>query len=255
LSNNDWETNLETMVIPKSTIEGAANLEKVISTLLFGGAAASAGEGAASTSGPTSGYNEVIGACGEKHKSDPSTIKKNTKVNQPQAQKLIRKIIDSLEGATSGGGLCSKYVKNIARLYWEAYSDGTKKISSLPSHKALGGTFNPLGGTQDAKSKLTHDNLIRNFGYQRFQVGKNLPKDEVRSLINSFDHNIGDIVAYWDHSSNTGSHQKYGHIQIYKGNNQWHSDFSHSSFVYGKSGGTCWDVIYLKAPDKPIKIK
>ncbi len=47
--------------------------------------------------------------------------------------------------------------------------------------------------------------------------------------------------------------QWFGHIAMYLGGNRWISDFKHSSFVY--PSGSCWSVIYLKSPDKPILVQ
>ena len=86
-------------------------------------------------------------------------------------------------------------------------------------------------------------------------MGKNLSKSKAILLSQTITPNIGDIMIYWDKSGTSGSYQKYGHIAIYQGGGKWVSDFVHSSFVYKSKTGDCWDLIYLKSPNFPIKIK
>jgi hypothetical protein len=204
----------------------------------------------ATTKNP-SGYGDVVG-CGTPEKYDVSKITKNDKVNQTQAKKLLKKVIAKVIADTNGASrsVCAAYVKRIAKKYFEYYNlDRAVNINKIPSWYQS----KVSAGGSHAKNKVTHDWLIRDLGYTRIILGKNLSTSEARSLIDSVTYNIGDIISYWDHSGNTLGHQIYGHIQIYEGNNSWRSDFKHSSFVYKNYTG-CWDIIYLQAPNKPEPI-
>ena len=221
--------------------------------------------GTTTTSSPgqgiPSGYGEVPGVCGVKSYpareagEESAYTKINTKGNSVLATKLLEKVFKSAIPGNSHG-LCAKYVKNLAREYWGAYSDKDLKISNFKGFKVKSGTFSsPNKGRQDAKSKTTHQNLIANFGYTRYRLGTGLSRSEAKSLITSINYYPGDIIIYWDNGGTSESRQKYGHIAMYlkEGSKGWISDFQHSPFVY--SGGTCWNVIYLKSPDKPILVQ
>ena len=134
----------------------------------------------------------------------------------------------------------------------------------------------PQSGTQDAKSKLTHDNLVSNFGYKSYRIGKGIHKGDLygtnlRKIIKSIDLFPGDIIVYWDTSNTEGGergYQEYGHIQMYVGTGHlgkdtFLSDFAHSPFVYGgmnqaldvprSNPDSCWNLILLKSPLNPLK--
>jgi hypothetical protein len=254
LSDNDWQTDIEATVMPKtsnlasividpSVIAESIKLTPPITTPPTLPPTISGTPG-------TSGYGETIGTCGTPYSAPTSIITQNTTANQAKAEKLIKKIISKLS-PSSGHGACAKFVKNIVDAYWSNYLNAGKNISTISTVSVVGGKWG--NSPADAKTKSVHDYIVSSLGYTRYQVGKNLSNAQARSLASSFTPNIGDIMAYWDHSANTKSHQKYGHIQIYKGGGKWHSDFSHSPFVYSYQG--CWDVIYLKSPDKLILIK
>jgi hypothetical protein len=241
LDNNDWETSIESTVMPKT---GDAAL-----VVITAKQAATITNNAA-TKNP-SGYGDVVG-CGAPEKYDVSKITKNDKVSQTQAKKLLKKVIAKVIADTNGASrsVCAAYVKRIAKKYFEYYNlDRAVNINKIPSWSQS----KVSAGGSHAKNKSTHDWLIKDLGYTRIILGKNLSTSEARSLIDSVTYNIGDIVSYWDHSGNTKGHQIYGHIQIYEGDNSWRSDFKHSSFVY-KSYTGCWDIIYLQAPNKPEPI-
>jgi len=241
LNDNDWETSIEATVMPKTG-------EMALITITAKDAATVTNN--AATKNP-SGYGDVVG-CGAPEKYDVSKITKNDKVNQTQAKKLLKKVIAKVIADTNGASrsVCAAYVKRIAKKYFEYYNlDRAVNINKIPSWYQS----KVSAGGSHAKNKVTHDWLIRDLGYTRIILGKNLSTSEARSLIDSVTYNIGDIVSYWDHSGNTKGHQIYGHIQIYEGNNSWRSDFKHSSFVY-KSYTGCWDIIYLQAPNKPEPI-
>ena len=237
LNDNDWETSIEATVMPKT---GEMALVKITAK-----AAATITNNSA-TKNP-SGYGDVVG-CGAPEKYDISKITKNDKVNQTQAKKLLKKVIAKVIADTNGASrsVCAAYVKRIAKKYFEYYNlNRAVNINQITSWRQS----KVSAGGSHAKNKDTHDWLIRDLGYTRIILGKNLSTSEARSLIDSVTYNIGDIISYWDHSGNTKGHQIYGHIQIYEGNNSWRSDFKHSSFVY-KSYTGCWDIIYLQAPNK-----
>jgi hypothetical protein len=211
--------------------------------------------------GISSGYGEIPGVCGVKSYpareagEESAYTKTNTEGNSTLATKLLEKVFKSAIPGNSHGK-CAKYVKNLAREYWGAYSDKDLKISKFKGFKVKPGTFSsPNKGRQDAKSKTTHQNLISNFGYTRYFLGTGLSRSEAKSLITSINYYPGDIIIYWDNGGTSESRQKYGHIAMYlkEGSRGWISDFQHSPFVY--SGGTCWSVIYLKSPNKPILVQ
>ena len=255
LSDSDWETNFETIVISKNentdvtypflkkTVDEilqdkispvASWIQPTINALL-----------GTSKNAPPSGYGEVIGTCGTPEKYPTNSLIKNNLVNPANAKRLLDNIIKKLNPPTASG-ICASYVKRIAKKYFEYYNKPEVKLSNIQSWS----TNQVSAGGLHAKSKSTHDWLINSFGYSRSILGENLSTSEAINQINSVNYNIGDILAYWDHSGNSLSHQKYGHIQIYVGNNKWYSDFSHSSFVYKKISSGCWNVVYLKAPNK-----
>ena len=237
LNNNDWETSIEATVMPKTG-------EMALVTITAKAAATITNNSA--TKNP-SGYGDVVG-CGAPEKYDISKITKNDKVNQTQAKKLLKKVIAKVIADTNGASrsVCAAYVKRIAKKYFEYYNlNRAVNINQITSWRQS----KVSAGGSHAKNKDTHDWLIKDLGYTRIILGKNLSTSEARSLIDSVTYNIGDIISYWDHSGNTKGHQIYGHIQIYEGNNSWRSDFKHSSFVY-KSYTGCWDIIYLQAPNK-----
>ena len=237
LNNNDWETSIEATVMPKTG-------EMALVTITAKAAATITNNSA--TKNP-SGYGDVVG-CGAPEKYDISKITKNDKVNQTQAKKLLKKVIAKVIADTNGASrsVCAAYVKRIAKKYFEYYNlNRAVNINQITSWRQS----KVSAGGSHAKNKDTHDWLIKDLGYTRIILGKNLSTSEARSLIDAVTYNIGDIISYWDHSGNTKGHQIYGHIQIYEGNNSWRSDFKHSSFVY-KSYTGCWDIIYLQAPNK-----
>jgi len=241
LNDNDWETSIEATVMPKTGEMALVAITAEQAATITNNAA---------TKNP-SGYGDVVG-CGAPEKYDVSKITKNDKVNQTQAKKLLKKVIAKVIADTNGASrsVCAAYVKRIAKKYFEYYNlDRAVNINKIPSWYQS----KVSAGGSHAKNKVTHDWLIRDLGYTRIILGKNLSTSEARSLIDSVTYNIGDIISYWDHSGNTKGHQIYGHIQIYEGNNSWRSDFKHSSFVY-KSYTGCWDIIYLQAPNKPEPI-
>ena len=256
LSGNDWKTSLNTIATSNSKAKkplliDTPNLLKLKVQPKTG--ETKQGEGIAS------GYGEIPGVC--EIKSYPAReagleseyTKLNTQGNSALATKLLTKVFDSKKPGNTKG-LCARYVKNISREYWGAYSDKDLKISKFKEFKAKSGTFSgPNKGRQDAKSKTTHQNLISKFGYTRYFLGKGLSRTEAKSIIDSITYYPGDIIIYWDNGGTSENRQKYGHIAMYLGGNRWISDFKHSSFVY--SSGSCWSVIYLKSPDKPILVQ
>ena len=242
LSSNDWETDIEATVVPKTNQlqDLVITTETVVDTIQ---------EGTQASSGKSnpSGYGDQYGVCGTPEKYDVSKINKNNLVNATEAKKLLNKVIQKVVQDTNGASrsVCAAYVKRIAKKYFEYYNKPEIKLSNITSWKSSSVS---TGGLH-AKNKSTHDWMISSFGYKRIMLGKNLSTSEARKLINSVDYNIGDIVSYWDHSGSDKGKQKYGHIQIYEGGGSWRSDFKHGSFVYGDGAG-CWDIVYLQAPNK-----
>jgi len=248
LANNDWETDIETTVIPKTNqlTDLVISEEAVAATIKQGVANQQVTKPSSKNPNP-SGYGDQYGVCGSPEKYDVSKINPNSAVNGSQAKILLNKVIQKVVLDTNGASrsVCAAYVKRIVKKYFEYYNKPTVKISNVGSWNQSSVS---VGGLH-AKNKSTHDWLISSFGYKRIALGKNLSTSEVKSLINSVNYNIGDVVSYWDHSGSDKGKQKYGHIQIYEGNGSWRSDFKHGSFVYGAGAG-CWDIIYLQAPNK-----
>ena len=273
LQNQDWETTIETIVQAQNkdyTTDGKCNgltntynerkysvlgiisqIETTIPTTTTPPPSTSSSPG--STSVGTSGYGEIVGACGTLYQAPSNTVTQNTHADQNLSKQLINKVVNKLNPkvSSSSTGACAKYVKNIAEYYWKYYSDSNKQISTIPSLSINGGKWgsNPA----DAKTKSVHDYISNTYGYKNFFLGKNMNLSQAKYITSLVKPNIGDIMAYWDHSANNEGRQKYGHIQIYIGGGLWQSDFTHDSFVYNSQG--CWDIVYLEAPDKPIKIK
>jgi len=287
ISQNDWETSIETVVIAQNEDENKSiftyeEIYNIVRTAILEGKQAaeeevtfenvnnlitnaangqlpnrtSPNQSTAPTTNPPqgsgvnpSGYGDQYGVCGTPEKYDTSKISKNDKVNQTEAKKILDKVISNvvLDIEGSSRSICAAYVKRIAKTYFSYYNKPELNLSDITSWKQSSVS---VGGLH-AKNKSTHDWLISSFGYTRIKLGKNLSASEAKALINSVTYNVGDIVSYWDHSGSTEGKQKYGHIQIYTGGSgkTWVSDFRHNSFVYGSKGG-CWDVIYLKAPNK-----
>jgi hypothetical protein len=242
LASNDWETDVEATVIPKTN-----QLKDLVITKESVMSSISEGVRASSGAGNPSGYGDQYGVCGTPERYNVSQITPNSEVDAAQAKKLLNKVIQKVIQDTNGASrsVCAAYVKRIVKKYFEYYNKPKVKLSSIESWKQ---SLVSVGGLH-AKNKSTHDWLITSFGYKRIVLGKNLSTSEARRLINSVTYNIGDVVSYWDHSGGDKGKQKYGHIQIYEGGNSWRSDFKHGSFVYGDGAG-CWDIIYLQAPNK-----
>jgi hypothetical protein len=194
-----------------------------------------------------SGYNEVIGTCGT---PNPQAFNISIPINNNQPQNLARTIINRLRISNSSSGSCAKYVKNIIRYYWSYHKNSNVSISQIPSLGVVGGLW-----AGDAKTKANHEAIIAAYNYKRIIQESNLSLNDIIKITNSLKPNIGDIMVYWDSSNNILSKQKYGHIQFYIGNNQWVSDFIHSSFVYKNSQEGCWNLVYLKSPDISPLIK
>jgi hypothetical protein len=253
LSNSDWETNFETIVISKNKNTDITYpfLKTTIDEILKDKIspitewASKIINAAIGSNAPPSGYGEVIGTCGTPEKYPTNSLVKNNLVNQANAKRLLDQVIKKLNPPTASG-ICASYVKRIAKKYFEYYNKPEVKLSNIQSWS----TNQVSAGGLHAKSKSTHDWLINSFGYSRIILAKNIKNSEVKSQITSVNYNIGDIVAYWDHSGNSLSSQEYGHIQIYVGNGKWYSDYSHGPFVYSSSLPGCWDIVYLKAPNK-----
>ena len=273
LNNQDWETTIETIVQAQNkdyTTDGKctgltnvyndrkysflgiiSQAETTIAAQAIPTPPTPSGNlSPTTTSVGTSGYGEIVGTCGTLYQVPSSTVTKNTQADQVFAQKLISKVVKKLNPPTDTSS-CAKYVKNILDYYWKYYSDSSKTISSIPTLPIVGGKWG--SSPADAKTKAVHDYISSAFGYKNFFLGKNMNLNQAKYITSLVKPNIGDVVAYWDHSANTKNCQKYGHIQIYIGGGLWQSDFTHDSFVYNSQG--CWDIVYMQAPDKPIKIK
>ena len=271
LNNQDWETTIETIVQAQNkdyTTDGKCNgltntynerkysvlgiISQIETTI-----AAQATSPPSTTSSPgstsvgTSGYGEIVGTCGTLYQVPSSTVTKNTQADQVLAQKLISKVVNKLNPPTSTKHICSRYVKNILDYYWTYYSNTSKTISSIPTLPIVGGKWGSIPA--DAKTKAVHDYISSTFGYKNFFLGKNMNLNQAKYITSLVKPNIGDVMAYWDHSANSENCQIYGHIQIYVGGGVWQSYSPHDSFVYNSQG--CWDIVYMQAPDKPIKIK
>lgn len=242
LSGNDWETDIEATVIPKTSQlkDLVITTESVIASIQEG-VQASAG------SKNPSGYGDQYGVCGTPEKYDVSKLTKNNLTDQAEAKKLLNRVIKQVVKDTNGASrsVCAAYVKRIVKKYFEYFNQPKVTLSNIGPWKSSSVS---TGGLH-AKNKSTHDWLISSFGYKRVMLGKNLSTAEAKKLINSVNYNIGDVVSYWDHSGSDKGKQKYGHIQIYEGGGSWRSDFKHGSFVYGDGAG-CWDIVYLQAPNK-----
>jgi hypothetical protein len=276
LSNQDWETTIETIVQAQNkdyTTDGKCNgltntynerkfsvlgIISQIETTIAAQSSPSSNTGT-TTSSPTnttvgnSGYGEIVGTCGTLYQAPINAVTQNSSVNSDLAELLMDKIVKKLtpKVSNSSTGKCAKYVKNILDYYWKYYSDSTKHINNIPNLSLINGKWgsNPA----DAKTKSVHDYISNTYGYKNFFLGKNMNLTQSKSITSKIKPNIGDVIAYWDHSGNKEGKQKYGHIQVYVGEGFWQSDFIHSSFVYNSQG--CWDIVYMQAPNKPILIK
>ena len=285
LNNNDWETTIDTIVIPENYDELGneilpynARFEEVKRILI---------ENASLKYGPSqgqttvtlgkagvilpSGYGETFNQCGEPIRYDLSKILPNTITNQTKAKKLISKIVKEASRTnekpipdgysdTSNNkklGLCAVGVKNIAQEYWKYFSDSNKSISTIQPWQFKEGLFPGFSQPQDAKSKNTHDALVSKFKYTSYIMGQYISKQEAIKLTKDIQSraSVGDIVAYYANQGEFGNPIEFGHIQMYMGGDKWVSDVKHSSFVYSTKNNECWTVIYLASPPLTIKIK
>ena len=274
LKDNKWETTLTTQATTigahksNQSLPKIFNIDAAINDIEFE-------EISVIDEIDNSGYDDVVKGC-----PPPDNQKLTFVINNQQkadddiftkAQKLLKNIWASEKEHDNVKGVCARYVKNLAKKFWEEWGKGDNskyiKLSTSTIWTAKGGIFtSPQSGTQDAKSKLTHDNLVSNFGYKLYRIGKGIPKADVRSQLSKINFFPGDIVVYWDSSNFKNGelgYQKYGHIQMYlgesvkksRGVNTFLSDFEHSPFVYGKSSHaeSCWNIILLKSRLNPIK--
>tara|TARA_R100001443_G_scaffold41079_1_gene54484 strand:+ start:4410 stop:8693 length:4284 start_codon:yes stop_codon:yes gene_type:complete len=200
--------------------------------------------------------------------------------NYYKALKLLSHIWSTLEGNEDSSGYCSRFVKSLATKFWtewNQYDTSPYKANGGPTWQATPGTFTPeefpgaIYGTQDAKSKLTSQNLSNLYGYKIYPIGTGIaPGDNyasaLRKYIKAIDFFPGDIIIYWDSSGLDGGdrgYQKYGHIQMYLGGvKPFISDFAHSEFVYGGwskkykrwsiNTNNCFNMVYLRSKLNPI---
>jgi len=280
LSNNDWETSIDTVVIPenydkegdKLILPYAERLEEVKRILkesvdLLNAPPLPVVAGRSGNGSNPSGYGETLNQCGTPFKYDISKITKNTNTDQTKAKKLISKIIEKATRENgniipnswinnNGLGRCAVGVKNIAQEYWKYFSDPNQSISEIQPWQFKGGLYTGFPQPQDAKSKNTHDALVSNFNYIPFIMGQYISKAEAIKLTEDIQSraSVGDIIAYFANTGLPGNPINYGHIQMYMGD-KWVSDFKHSSFVYKTKNNECWTVIYLVAPPITIKTK
>ena len=144
LNNNDWETTIDTIVIPENYDELGneilpynARFEEV-KRILIENASLKYGSSQGQTTGTLgragtllpSGYGETFNQCGEPIRYDLSKILPNTITNQTKAKKLISKIVEKATRELGGNipdkysdginlGKCAVGVKNIAQEYWK----------------------------------------------------------------------------------------------------------------------------------------
>jgi hypothetical protein len=267
LNNNDWETTIDTVVIPENYDEEGNEIlpynerfeevKRILiesATLKYG---LSPEQITPTLSFTPSGYGEVFNQCGTPFKYDLSKISPNTETDQTKAKKLISKIVEKSTIELRSNSKCAVGVKSIAQEYWKYFSDSNKSISTIQPWQFTEGLFSGFSQPQDAKSKNTHDALVSKFKYTSFIMGQYISKAEAIKLTKDIQSraSVGDIVAYYANQGEFGNPIKYGHIQMYMGDDKWVSDFKHSSFVYSGKNNECWTVIYLVAPPLTIKIK
>jgi hypothetical protein len=276
LKDNRWETTLTTQATSIGSFNSNSSLPSIFS---IKDALKDLDIAPLSDLLDDSGYDIPIGCFGY-NPQEYSFVKSHLNVNTDKfdstgnlslygkAQNLLSNIFNNVN-PEDGKGVCAKYVKNLAEKFIKEWDKGDKSIySNLSTSKSWNvtpGLFtSPQSGTQDAKSKLTHENLISNLAYTRYMIGTGVGFKDIRDTISSLQLFPGDIIIYFDTSATDGlskSYQKYGHIQMYlgvgkNGKNTYISDFIHSPFVYGKSNpNTCWNIILLKSKLNPLTSK
>jgi hypothetical protein len=275
LNNNDWETTIDTIVIPenydkegdKLILPYAERLEEVERILIEKCCidlltALSSEQITPTFEFQPSGYGEILNQCNPPFK--PMLPTPNNTTDQTKAKKLISKIVEKATREDELGdipdewkdnvglGRCAVGVKNIAQEYWKYFSDQNKSITEIQPWQFKSGLY-----PGNAKDKTTHDTLVSKFTYIPFVMGQYISKQEAIKLTQDIQSqaSVGDIVAYYANQGEFGNPIRFGHIQMYMGDNKWVSDYKHDSFVYKNKNNECWTVIYLYAPPITIQIK
>ena len=241
ITNNVWETTLESLAVPKKSstpdnvIPNPSSVEKVAS------------RGTVNTGGTASrGVTSFV--CPVKSIIDAPPV------NQPTSPTRSRALFSAYKYTFYNDGksnqpkshLCSRYTYTHAYNYVKSLQNRSKELKS-------GGQI-AAGGNANQSSYW--NNLVK-LGYTQTKIGTGISKNEIVNLINTTQYNYGDVLVYWatDNPSDKGASQ-YGHTQIYVGNTingvTWASDrytnYSNSSFVYNRSRYTCWNLIIFRAP-------
>ena len=270
LKDNKWETTLTTQATSIGSIKSNSSLPSILS---IKDALKDIDITPLSDLIDDSGYDIPIGCFGY----DPqeySFVKNNLNVNVSspdylKAQNLLSNIFNNRNPSTTKG-LCAQGVKNLAKKFFEEWDKGDKSVytnsTTSQNWDVVGGLFtSPQSGTQDAKSKLTHENLSSNLGYTRYMIGTGIGVKDMLSTISSLQLFPGDILVYFDTSATDGlskSYQRFGHIQMYlgkgfAGKDTYITDFMQKSpWIYiNPNPNTCWNLILLKSKLNPLLSK
>ena len=142
-------------------------------------------------------------------------------------------------------GMCARWVYNLAYNYIKALR-GDNKIAG-PQLAAEG----------NARDNVKFFSNLMALGYTRTQVGTNITKQQIISLMRTSVWGYGDIVVYYCNDGDlSSSHVRYGHTQIYVGSlnlSKWATSVKENysqSFVYGGKPGEKWDFVVFRAPIK-----
>jgi hypothetical protein len=224
LSDNKWTTSIETLVVPNTIAT-----ENVIQTSTN----KAASRGAVTTTEPV---NQAV-------VTNAPNVPARGNDSQDAVNALIR-ATNAVFGnplSPESHGRCARYTYNLASSYVKALRNKT-----LPKGADLG-----AGG--NAKDAGYRANLVK-LGYTMTDSGV-VTKNDLTSLLNSNNFNVGDVVTYWA-TSGTTSNAKYGHTQIFqKGyitkGYKWMTDNKtnyKSGFVYGRKPQTEYRLFIFKAP-------
>tara|TARA_Y100000356_G_scaffold134653_1_gene144587 strand:- start:416 stop:3541 length:3126 start_codon:yes stop_codon:yes gene_type:complete len=218
---------------------------------------------------------EINDACGVRSLTQPPTVNfKDFNQNKNNEKAVKAAINQTFTLSPPESGKCARFTYNHAKNFSTYLKLGEGQMKN--------NKFTPAGG--NANNKVEYwANLVK-LGYKMYFVGKSITRDDINNLTKTpglIDWQPGDICVYYAHNTDKNypngdiiSPVKYGHTQIYRGNNKWDSSVRgnyNTGFVYNSYNGqsvyyskdsngnrvktnfvkpdlNCWDFIFFRAP-------
>jgi hypothetical protein len=235
IKNNKWETTIKGKSIPSEN-EGNININSVLPNYNYLTANIPIpGET------PSDYFNDV---CGPRqiYPIPPSPFVLNDSIRREAMKKSYDYVFNKNGEIRSR---CARYVYNLAYNYTQIYRNKS---------------FVPFAASGGNARERNYWQFLVSLGYGNATVASNIPKQELKNLINNTQWNIGDVIVYY---SNTGvkneSEYDFGHTQIYVGNinsTGWASSVKNNysppgdgKFVYNSSLSNCWNLVVFRAPN------